>query len=219
MNRSSFRFFGLFWVLGLCGCVSLTQNSLYYAQVPYDGTEKFYVSGIGFSQALCNLKLSDPLPPESRCSKIRTRLVENGGGVFTANPDCPLHMSVEIDVSKWDGAKKGVEQKFPVPDEDGVSSQFVLFGWCKWWSLIYDMKIKVTSRNKTFEISKKVNSHGGKGDIFLYPGILVAFFPIPGGHFDGFELYPFMLDGYDWLMEKEFAEVMKSAVAEFELVQ
>ena len=219
MSRSSLWGFGLLVILGFCGCVSLTRNVLYYAQVPYDSTGKFYISEIGFSQALCNLKLSDSLQHKSRCSKIRTRLVENGGGVFTANPDCPMHMSIMIDASKLDEGGKGFLQTFTPSSEDGVSSQFALFCWMKEWSLIYDIKIKVTSGNKTLEISKKVNSHGAKSDMFLYPGILVMLFPMPGGHVDGFELYPSMLDGYDWLVEKEFAEVVKSAVAEFELVQ
>ena len=74
-----------------------------------------------------------------------------------------------------------------------------------------------TRSPRTQTASRVVNSDGSTGE----PPFLFAPFMMPlvwlsdNSHFNGFGFIPGMVDGYDWLMEKEFADVMASAVAEF----
>ena len=103
-------------------------------------------------------------------------------------------------------------------DENGVCETFMGLMRSKMWRLIYEIKCEIGVGDSQCEIIKNVNSDGGQIEGIVVPQAVFLFFaPFSDTmHFDGIAPIYGMVDEYDWLVEKEFAEVVKSAIAEMD---
>ena len=89
----------------------------------------------------------------------------------------------------------------------------------KMWRLIYEIKCEIGNYNQQSVITKNINSDGCQIEGLVFPqAVFLLSIPFSDTmHFDGIAPVYGMIDGYDWLLEKDFAEVVKSTIAELKL--
>ena len=141
---------------------------------------------------------------------------ENSGGVFTLNPEGAIPLKITLHAYKNVVPKNMGIAKL---DENGVSKNFMGLTRAKIWRLIYEIKCEIGVGDLQREITKNVNSDGSQIEGIIFPQV-VLLFAVPfmdTMHFDGISPIYGMIDEYDWLLEKDFAEVVKSTIAELKL--
>ena len=205
-------------LIALTGCISFTDARLEYSRLAPSAGRRYYVQEIKFSDKAASIPVGEEAHPSVRCAKIREQLCKNAGDVFSLNPERAIPLQITIHAYKNAASKNAGVVAL---DDNGVSKSFMLLQRFKHWNLIYEIKCEIEDHDSKRCISKNINSCGlSKEGIFFPEAVFLLFLPFADDlHFDGIAPFYGMADGYDWLVEKEFAEVMKSAVAEFELGQ
>ena len=207
----------LLFVLGLTGCISFTEQRLECAKITLPvPSEKYYISEVKFSAKAASIPVGANGSVSERCSKIRSRLCENSGGMFTLSPEGAIPLKITIHAYKNTAPKNtGVAQL----DENGVSKNFLLLTRSKMWRLIYEIKCQIGDGELQRVTAKNVNSDGSQIEGIIFPQAIFLFIApfAESMHFDGIAPVYGVVDEYDWLVEKDFAEVMRSIIAELSL--
>ena len=169
-----------------------------------------------FSEKAASIPVSEVGSVSERSAKIRSRLCENSDGVFTSNPEGAIPLKITLHAYKNVVPKNmGIANL----DENGVSKNFMGLTRSKIWRLIYEIKCEIGVDGSQREITKNVNSDGCQIEGIIIPQVVFLFNVLftDTMHFDGISPVYGMIDEYDWLLEKDFAEVVKSIVAELAL--
>lgn len=207
----------LLFILGLAGCISFTEQKLEYVKIASStSTERYYISEVKFSEKAASIPVGEVGSVSERSAKIRSRLCENSGGVFTLNPEGAIPLKITLHAYKNVVPKNmGIANL----DENGVSKNFMGLTRSKIWRLIYEIKCEIGVDGSQREITKNVNSDGCQIEGIIIPQVVFLFNVLftDTMHFDGISPVYGMIDEYDWLLEKDFAEVVKSIVAELAL--
>ena len=202
--------------LGFAGCISFTDQRLEYVRLtPSASIKRYYVSEVEFSEKAALIPVGESGSVSERCAKIRSRLCENSGGMFTLNPEGAVPLKITVHAYKNTAPKNmGVTQL----DENGVSKIFMGLMRFKMWRLIYEIRCQIDDGVVQQEVTKNINSDGGQTEGIIIPqSLFLLTLPFADTqHFDGVAPVYGMVDEYDWLVEKEFAEVVKSAIAEMD---
>lgn len=203
--------------LGFAGCISFTDQRLEYVRLtPSASIKRYYVSEVEFSEKAALIPVGESGSVSERCAKIRSRLCENSGGMFTLNPEGAIPLKITLHAYKNVVPKNmGIANL----DENGVSKNFMGLTRSKIWRLIYEIKCEIGVGDSQREITKNVNSDGCQIEGIIIPQVVFLFNVLftDTMHFDGISPVYGMIDEYDWLLEKDFAEVVKSIVAELAL--
>lgn len=209
--------YSLLFILGLAGCISFTEQKLEYVKIASStSTERYYISEVKFSEKAASIPVGEVGSVSERSAKIRSRLCENSGGVFTLNPEGSIPLKIRIHAYKNVVPKNmGIAEL----DKNGVSENFMGLTRFKIWRLIYEIKCEIGVDGSQREITKNVNSDGCQIEGIIIPQVVFLFNVLftDTMHFDGISPVYGMIDEYDWLLEKDFAEVVKSIVAELAL--
>lgn len=209
--------YSLLFILGLAGCISFTEQKLEYVKIASStSTERYYISEVKFSEKAASIPVGEVGSVSERSAKIRSRLCENSGGVFTLNPEGAIPLKITLHAYKNVVPKNmGIANL----DENGVSKNFMGLTRSKIWRLIYEIKCEIGVDGSQREITKNVNSDGCQIEGIIIPQVVFLFNVLftDTMHFDGISPVYGMIDEYDWLLEKDFAEVVKSIVAELAL--
>jgi hypothetical protein len=209
--------YSLLFILGLAGCISFTEQKLEYVKIASStSTERYYISEVKFSEKAASIPVGEVGSVSERSAKIRSRLCENSGGAFTLNPEGAIPLKITLHAYKNVVPKNMGIAKL---DENGVSKNFMGLTRSKIWRLIYEIKCEIGVGDSQREITKNVNSDGCQIEGIIFPQVVFLFNVLftDTMHFDGISPVYGMIDEYDWLLEKDFAEVVKSIVAEFAL--
>ena len=209
--------YSLLFILGLAGCISFTEQKLEYVKIASSiSTERYYISEVKFSDKAALIPIGEVGPVSERSAKIRSRLCENSGGVFTLNPEGAIPLKITLHAYKNVVPKNMGIAKL---DENGVSKNFMGLTRSKIWRLIYEIKCEIGVGDSQREITKNVNSDGCQIEGIIFPQVVFLFNILftDTMHFDGISPIYGMIDEYDWLIEKDFAEVVKSTIAELKL--
>lgn len=209
--------YSLLFILGLAGCISFTEQKLEYVKIASStSTERYYISEVKFSEKAASIPVGEVGSVSERSAKIRSRLCENSGGVFTLNPEGAIPLKITLHAYKNVVPKNMGIAKL---DENGVSKNFMGLTRSKIWRLIYEIKCEIGVGDSQREITKNVNSDGCQIEGIIFPQVVLLFNVLftDTMHFDGISPVYGMIDEYDWLLEKDFAEVVKSIVTEFAL--
>lgn len=209
--------YSLLFILGLAGCISFTEQKLEYVKIASSiSTERYYISEVKFSDKAALIPIGEVGPVSERSAKIRSRLCENSGGVFTLNPEGAIPLKITLHAYKNVVPKNMGIAKL---DENGVSKNFMGLTRSKIWRLIYEIKCEIGVGDSRREITKNVNSDGCQIEGIIFPQVVFLFNVLftDTMHFDGISPIYGMIDEYDWLIEKDFAEVVKSTIAELKL--
>lgn len=203
------------FLLLLSGCFSFTEQRVEFERMTPAKGRCYYIERIELTDGLKKIPVGDTDLASARCGKIRANLCRNAPEWFTENPAGAIPLTVKIH------AYQNADGKFPgflKPDQSGVASQNMLLQKHTNWAFIYEISCVLGAGEKGGKVVKNVNGTGSRVEINAVPGIMMLVMaPFSNLHFDGVELFFGMLDSYDWLQEEEFAEVMKSVVAELEL--
>lgn len=209
--------YSLLFILGLAGCISFTEQKLEYVKIASStSTERYYISEVKFSEKAASIPVGEVGSVSERSAKIRSRLCENSGGAFTLNPEGAIPLKITLHAYKNVVPKNMGIAKL---DENGVSKNFMGLTRSKIWRLIYEIKCEIGVGDSQREITKNVNSDGCQIEGIIFPQVVFLFNVLftDTMHFDGISPVYGMIDEYDWLLEKDFAEVVKSIVTEFAL--
>ena len=211
-------------VLGLSGCFSITETQLTFIKIPPPDGIRFFVSDVELSDAVRALPFGDRPASSSLSQMLRLCLVKHHGELFSETPDGAVRIKVAIGVKP---NRTGRMANTGRHSAEICNQGYWDSGWwsimmkmhLKIWSLIYDVKCEMTDIATPQTISRSVTCDGTTTEPpLLFAPILLPFVCFAdNSHFNGFGLFPGMVDDYDWLMEKEFADVMASAVAEFDV--
>lgn len=209
--------YSLLFILGLAGCISFTEQKLEYVKIASStSTERYYISEVKFSEKAASIPVGEVGSVSERSAKIRSRLCENSSGMFTLNPEGAIPLKITLHAYKNVVPKNmGIANL----DENGVSKNFGGLMRFKKWRLIYEIKCEIGVGDLKREITKNVNSDGSQTEGIIIPQVVLLFGVLftDTMHFDGISPVYGMIDEYDWLLEKDFAEVVKSIVAELAL--
>jgi len=211
-------------VLGLSGCVSITESKFTFIKVPPPVGVRFFVSSVELSEAVRTLPFGDKSASAVLSGRLRECLVNYRNDLFSAASDGAIPIKVNINVKP---NRTGRLVSMGQHAAEICSRGYWDSGWqsimlmqhMKIWSLIYEVRCEIEDAAKPQAIVRSINSDGSTIESpFLFAPILLPFSCFSDdAHFNGFGLFPGMTDDYDWLMEKEFADVMASAVAEFDI--
>lgn len=206
------------------GCFSITQTQLAFVKIQPPSGIRFYVSDVELSAAVRTLPFGKK-PDDYAVSKLlRTVLVKHRGDLFSDAATGSIPLKVSIDAKPNRTGRLASTGQYGA---DIINCGYWESGWrsiammlhLKVWSLVYDVKCEITGSAKPQTVSRSVVSDGSTTEppILFAPIMMPIFCFADDFHFNGFGLFPGMTDDYDWLMEKEFADVMASAVAEFDV--
>jgi len=206
------------------GCFSITETQLAFVKVQPPRGVRFYVSDVELSAAVRALPFGKKPDAAAVSQRLRTVLVKHRGDLFSDVAPGSIPLKVSIDVKPNRAGRLANTGQYGA---EIVSRGYWDSGWrsitmllhLKVWSLVYDVKCEMTGTAKPQMISRSVDSDGSTTEPpFLFVPIMLPILCFTdNSHFNGFGLFPGMTDDYDWLMEKEFADVMASAVAEFDI--
>jgi hypothetical protein len=205
----------LFVTLLVCsGCFSFTEQKLEYGALPSGGSRRYYVEKVEFSPGFSRIRVGETGPEHLRREKIRKRLCQNAADVFTDDPSGAVALSITIHAYRNAAEDNGIMNA----DETGVAEQNALLQKMTVWSHIYEIALEAGAGADKRRVLKHVNGKGNRMEANLLAG-LVGFLILPFMdelHYDGIEPFYGVIGTYDWLVEREFAEVVRAAVAEME---
>jgi len=206
-------------LLMLAGCLSVTESNLDFVSLKPAGNVRFYIDGLKLSEALAALSVGESGSVSARCEKIRDRLVRNSSGMFTCTSEGAVPLKVAIHAYKNGNGQFNRDMTGENGVYDSGFTSIFMLQRIKAWTLTYEIKCEIGEGAGRQTVVKNVNSNGltEEPNLIVAPVMLVMAPFFDNVHVNGIELFPGMVDGYDWLMEKEFADVMASAVAEFDI--
>ena len=208
------------------GCLSFNETHLAFTRLARAEGVRFYVASLELSDGVKKLPIGGG-GSSGRNDRIRRNLSKNSGALFVESPQGAIPVAVTISAHKNTSpsmfsmnAGNGAINSDGAFNDDGILEMPTLFiksGIL--WKLTYEIKCEILLGDCRQTVVKPVNSSGMRIEELLCSGVVffIAAMASDRFHFNGFELFPGMVDDYDWLMEKEFADVMASAVAEFDI--
>ena len=218
--------FALVLIPFLAGCLSFNETWIEFTKLARQEGVRFYVTSVEMSEDLKMLPIGGEAS-SGRCEKIRRNLARNCGSLFAESSDGAIPIAIAISAHRnlaqsqtlqlpTDNRGRVNESMF---DKDGVMRQNALFVNVTMARLTYEIKCSIQYGDSRQIVTKPVNSFAQKVESPLYPGVamFVGMLISENFRFNGFEIFYGMADDYDWLAEKEFADVMASAVAEFDV--
>ena len=204
----------------VAGCLSFNETYLEFTRLAGPEGVRFYVASLELSDGLRKLPIGEG-DSGGRGERVRRNLVKNCGALFSDSPEGAIPLRIDISARKnFAPPVTGQNINESAFNGDGImESPPMLIVKTVSAKLTYEVKCQIQRGGASQTVTKPVNSFANRTEMPVYPGLFILFW-LPASdnlRLNGFGLFPSMVDDYDWLMGKDFADVVASAVAEFDL--